>query len=210
MIFDEATYDSFGYYPKELTPQSTKFVMAVCNNCAKVRVIRRYSYHDLCLSCSHKGNTSGRGNRGRTHTEETKAKISAAKKGKIVTEDHKANIRESKRGKKNFMFGRFGDMHHNYKGGRKEAFTRYRKTEKGRTNNAKVLAKRRQGLEYTVLMPLATGEVGHHITNKFVLGIPAEVHQLFGGYSRENHRKLILEWLKTHDITKYEMTIKVL
>jgi hypothetical protein len=59
-------------------------------------------------------------------------------------------------------------------------------------------------------MPLEPSEVGHHITNKFVLGIPAEVHQRFGGYSRENHRKLILEWLKTHDITKYEMTIKVL
>lgn len=207
MIFNEATFDTFGYFVEDISSKSSKFIVAVCDKCSNIRIIRRYSYHDLCSSCSHKGNTSGRGNRGRTHTEETKAQISAAMKGKTFTEDHKENISESKKGKRNFMFGRFGDMHHNYKGGRKEAFKRYRKTEKGRTNNAKVQAKHRQGLEYTLLMPLEPSEVGHHITDKYVIGIPEEIHKHFGGRARRVHRALILEWLKVNDIEKYEIVI---
>jgi hypothetical protein len=101
MIFNEATFDTFGYFAEDISSKSSKFIVAVCDKCSNIRIIRRYSYHDLCLSCSHKGNTSGRGNRGRTFTEEAKANMSAAQKGKTFTEDHKVNISESKRGKKN-------------------------------------------------------------------------------------------------------------
>jgi hypothetical protein len=205
VIFEEATFDTFGYEVRNLSPKSTKFVIAVCNDCAKVRTVRRYAYHELCSSCSHKGNTSGHGNEGKTLTKETKALISAANKGKTFTEEHKKNISAAHKGEKNHMFGKIGIKHHNYKGGKKEKYKRYRKTAKGKINNAKVHAKRRQCLGYTLLVPLAEGEVGHHFTDEYVIGIPRKVHETLCGYSRKKHRALILKWLKENDPKKYNL-----
>jgi hypothetical protein len=70
-------------------------------------------------------------------------------------------------------------------------------------------AKRRRQLSYTLLMPLAEGDVGHHVTNEFVIGIPVGVHNSMGG-RRKRHRALVLQWLKENDITKYKLVLEVL
>lgn len=70
---------------------------------------------------------------------------------------------------------------------------------------AKSQAKRKRDLGYTILIPLAEGEVGHHITDEYVIGIPKRVHEKFSGISRKNHRALIYEWLKVNDKQKYEL-----
>jgi hypothetical protein len=70
-------------------------------------------------------------------------------------------------------------------------------------------AKRKRQLGYTLLMPLAEGEVGHHVTNEFVIGVPADAHNNIGG-RREKHRALVLQWLKANDKKKYKMVLCVL
>ena len=39
MILEEETYRKFGYYPGDLKPKSNKKVLAMCDECEKVRVI---------------------------------------------------------------------------------------------------------------------------------------------------------------------------
>ena len=90
-----------------------------------------------------------------------------------------------------------GEKHYNYKGGKKLAEVRHE-------------AKRKRQLGYTLLVPLAEGEVGHHVTNEYVIGIPSKIHQQFGGHTRKLHRQLMVEWLKANDIKKYEIVLKVL
>lgn len=55
MIDEEATYEKFGYYSTDLKPQSHKKVVAVCDGCSKVRVLKKCDYHARCRSCSLKG-----------------------------------------------------------------------------------------------------------------------------------------------------------
>jgi hypothetical protein len=125
-------------------------------------------------------------NKGKKRTEETKVRMSAAQKGRTLTEKHKAKISAANKGENN----------HNYKGGKK-------------VNWAKSAAKRKRQLGYTLLMPLAEGEDGHHVTNEYVIGIPADIHNSIGG-RREKHRMLVLQWLKTHDKKKYTKVLCVL
>jgi hypothetical protein len=89
-----------------------------------------------------------------------------------------------------------GANHWNFKGGLKLANARH--------------TSRRRELGYTLLMPLTDGEVGHHITDKYVIGIPKEIHQSFGGRSRKKHRTLVLQWLKANDKKKYTKVLCVL
>jgi hypothetical protein len=58
-------------------------------------------------------------------------------------------------------------------------------------------------------MPLAEGEVGHHVTNEYVIGIPADVHNSIGG-RRKKHRMLVLQWLKANDKKKYKLVLSML
>ena len=55
MILEDATHEAFGYYPSALKPKSNKRILATCDECGKIRAIRMYSYHSLCMSCSQKG-----------------------------------------------------------------------------------------------------------------------------------------------------------
>ena len=74
MILEQETFDAFGYYPKDLKPQSHKKIIAVCDGCGKARVISKKAYHALCKSCAKKGHTV---------SNEAKRKIGEARKGKI-------------------------------------------------------------------------------------------------------------------------------
>ena len=54
------------------------------------------------------------------------------------------------------------------------------------------------------------GEVGHHVSNEHVIGIPKEVHLSFSGHKRRKHRTLVLNWLKMHDKKKYKIVLCIL
>jgi len=55
MILEEETFKKFGYYPRDLKPQSRRRILASCNDCGKVREIYQHAYHPLCGSCATKG-----------------------------------------------------------------------------------------------------------------------------------------------------------
>ena len=55
MIDEEATFEKFGYYSTDWAPKSNKKIVAVCDDCGKVRVAKKQAYHALCLSCVSKG-----------------------------------------------------------------------------------------------------------------------------------------------------------
>jgi hypothetical protein len=134
--------------------------------------------------------------KGTHHTEETKLKMSTAHKGKILTEEHKRKISEAKKGKTcteetkaKISAATSGEKNHKYNGEKKVVAARGR-------------SKRKRDLGYTLLMPLKEGEVGHHVTNEHVIGIPKRAHEKLVN-RRQKHRTLILQWLKTHDKKKY-------
>ena len=52
MILEDATKESFGYYPSELTYGSIKPVIAICENCGTFKKTTKHDYHYLCNSCS--------------------------------------------------------------------------------------------------------------------------------------------------------------
>jgi hypothetical protein len=59
-------------------------------------------------------------------------------------------------------------------------------------------------------MPLEEDEVGHHVTDEYLIGVSKEVHEKFSGHTRKKHRTLVLQWLKTHDKKKYNLVLCVL
>ena len=99
-------------------------------------------------------------------------------------------------GANNPNFGKLGVISPNYKDGKKLA-------------QARGKAKRRN-FGSTFLLVLQPEEVGHHISNECIIGIPEEAHQRFGGRSRKRHRALVLDWLKNNDTKKYKLCISVL
>ena len=58
MIDEEATFKKFGYYSYDWAPKSHKKIVAVCDDCGKVRVLNKRDYHALCSSCTRKGKNS--------------------------------------------------------------------------------------------------------------------------------------------------------
>ena len=75
--------------------------------------------------------------------------------GATNTEEHNIKISAARKGKY------IGKKNPNWSGGKELARKRHS-------------ASRRQ-LGYSPLLPLGIGEVGHHITNEYVIGIPKEV-----------------------------------
>ncbi len=55
MILEEATFERFGYYPSDLKPKSDKRILCACDDCGKVRILKKCYYHVLCRSCVRKG-----------------------------------------------------------------------------------------------------------------------------------------------------------
>lgn len=60
MILEEDTFEKFGHYSGDLSPKSHKKVVAACDDCGKVRIIRKGAYRALCKSCATKGERSYR------------------------------------------------------------------------------------------------------------------------------------------------------
>ena len=58
MIDEEATYKRFGYCSGDLKPKSNKKVVAICDDCGKIRTLRKEDYHSFCKSCCRKGEKS--------------------------------------------------------------------------------------------------------------------------------------------------------
>jgi len=46
------TIKQFGYDPIDISPKSSRDVVAICKKCGKSRAVKRYNYADLCKSCS--------------------------------------------------------------------------------------------------------------------------------------------------------------
>jgi len=81
MILEQLTYNSFGYYPKDLKPYSRKKVIACCEDCGKVKVVKIYRANSKCKSCANKGINNP--NYGKKASNETRKKMSKAHKGRV-------------------------------------------------------------------------------------------------------------------------------
>ena len=58
MIDEEATFKKYGYYARDLLPKSGKTIVAVCDDCGKIREIHKQGYRAFCRSCTQKGTKS--------------------------------------------------------------------------------------------------------------------------------------------------------
>ena len=68
--------------------------------------------------------------------------------------------------------------------------------EQNLRNRKKGIAKRKRELGYIEILPTVWGCVQHHVDDIHVIPIPAVVHQMFSGYPREEHRRLVDEWMR--------------
>ena len=82
MILSNETYEKFGYYPSNLKLKSHKKILAECNDCGKIRILPKYGYKDLCISCTLKKIE---------RAEERNLHISQSLKGKTFSEERKHN-----------------------------------------------------------------------------------------------------------------------
>ena len=60
MILEKETYEKFGYYSTELRSHSAKNIVVACDNCGKIRMIKKTQYRSFCVSCSKKGKKNPR------------------------------------------------------------------------------------------------------------------------------------------------------
>jgi hypothetical protein len=200
MILENKTFERFHYYPSKLPPQSNKQILAACDTCGKIRKTSKNGYHAKCKSCAMKGETRFLGH---NHTKEAKTLIGASLKGNSHalgckhSEEQNAKNSARNKGEKNAMFGKRGVESPNYKDGKKAA-------------TARATARHKRDLKYTLLLPLTAGEVGHHVTNEYVIGIPEDAHVKLGGGGRKKHRTKVLQWLKANDKKKYKLVLCVL
>ena len=54
MIDEEKTFAKYGYYGYDLKPKAHRRVVAVCDECGKIRFLMKQQYRDLCRSCTLK------------------------------------------------------------------------------------------------------------------------------------------------------------
>lgn len=91
MILEEETKARFGYYSTDLTSQSSKKIIVVCDVCGKLREIRKSQYCALCLSCA---------NTCRPVSKETRKKLSIAGKGRRLSKEHKKKLLKANMGRR--------------------------------------------------------------------------------------------------------------
>lgn len=86
MIDEERTMELFGYTSDQLAPKSSKEIVAVCDECGKLRAGRKADYRTLCGSCTQKGERNPSWNSVMRACEvcgkEFTLKVSAVKKGR--------------------------------------------------------------------------------------------------------------------------------
>jgi len=73
MIDEEETFRRFGYRSIDLKPKSGKRIVAICDDCGKVREIQQSKYRSFCHSCAIKGERHPL--YGKHHSEEAKEKM---------------------------------------------------------------------------------------------------------------------------------------
>ena len=54
MIDEEATFEMFGYRSTDLKKKSSRPIVAVCDDCGRVRILKMDDYRDLCHKCAMK------------------------------------------------------------------------------------------------------------------------------------------------------------
>lgn len=109
MIDEEETFRRFGYRSTDLKPQSNKKIVAICDDCGKVRDITKQQCRTLCLSCGHKGEHNPFF--GKHHSKKTRRKICKARKGK----KHSKEALEKMSGKNNHRYGKHHSEEHRKK-----------------------------------------------------------------------------------------------
>ena len=109
MILEEETFRKFGYLPNSLAPQSSKRILAKCDECGAIRVISKKDYRVLCHRCVKKA---------KHLSEETRLRLSESHKGIRHTKETKRKMSESLKGDKNPNFGKRGPEVPNWKGGK--------------------------------------------------------------------------------------------
>lgn len=57
-VDEDATYQQFGYYAKDLTPRSGKPIVTVCQICGKTRISTKHDLRARCPSCAGVPDTS--------------------------------------------------------------------------------------------------------------------------------------------------------
>lgn len=204
MILEDATYEAFGYYPHNLPRKGRKSILTACETGGTLRIVSKHAYRTFCKACSSKGENFTKESLSKHGINgEKNYRFNGGKTKRICSQCGKEfEVYNSKsrigRGvfcsKKCLSESQKGKGSPNYRGGRI-------------ASNGRSKAERRK-LGYTLLISLKDREEGHHITDEYVIGIPADVHKkLGGGKSRRRHRTKVLQWLKANDKKKY---IKVL
>ena len=94
MINESATLEIHKNIVSELSHGSQKLVVAVCDECGKVRDLKFRNYRDLCAQCAQK------------KTGAKKSKSMMGKNTGPLSEEHKHNISISTSGEKNHNYGR--------------------------------------------------------------------------------------------------------
>jgi len=60
MILEKETFEKFGYYSTDLKPKSNKKIVVICDDCGKVRILKKKDYCARCYSCAKKGDRNPR------------------------------------------------------------------------------------------------------------------------------------------------------
>lgn len=168
MILEEATWEAFGYLPKDLSYGSCKSILAICTQCGEFKVTTNDHYHYFCSSCSHILGEGAKGNKnalGFKHTKEWKRKNSKRMKGNKHGRGNRGNIHteESKTLMSKNHGDQSGEKNPNFNGGTKASERRHKA--------------RRRKLGYIPLNSYFEDCEGHHITHNFVIYIPKATHK---------------------------------
>ncbi len=86
MIDEEETFRQYGYHACDLSRHSGKRIIAICNDCGKIREITKDDYHDLCRSCAMQG-------------------VKNHNYGQHLSATHKQKIADAEKGEKNHNYG---------------------------------------------------------------------------------------------------------
>lgn len=92
MIDDELTFQKFGYRSTDWGPKSAKRVVAVCDECGKIRDVDKYAHRSICQSCSTRKN--GQANKGKVSWRKGETKHLNLTKAFFEENYGKFNIRQ--------------------------------------------------------------------------------------------------------------------
>ena len=81
MIDENETFKRFGYVSTDWAPNSSKYVVAVCDGCGLVREIKKRYSNKMCLKCA-------------CNTPERAEMLSRTHKGKVVSDEQKRKQHE--------------------------------------------------------------------------------------------------------------------